>query len=154
MPGHSVAQIIQPNLLTPHTLPHPRDANLCLASISKRNSNHHLAPAPRSSSGINLNSIILIIALEKFRAMSGWWRGLHLQREPGARVHGIALAEGIWDLFDIDRIKRNPDPDAPTLAWIVDEDELALLRIGDIAKKASAVLVVERASVPAVRVGV
>jgi hypothetical protein len=86
--------------------------------------------------------------------VSGWWRGLHLQREPGARVHGIALAEGIRDLFDIDRIKRNPNPDAPTLAWIVDEDELALLRIGDIAKQASAVLVIERASVPAVRVGV
>jgi hypothetical protein len=86
--------------------------------------------------------------------MSGWWRGLHLQREPGARVHGIALAKGIRDLLDIDRIKRNPDSDAPTLAWVVDEDELALLRIGDIAKEASTVLIVERASVPAMRVGV
>jgi hypothetical protein len=152
MPGHSITQIIQPNLLTPNTLSHFRYTNLRLTTISKRDSNHHLALAPGSSSSINLNGIILI-AFEKSRAMSRWWWGLHLQWEPGTRVHRITFTERIRDFFDVDRVKRNPDSDTPTLARIVNKDKFALFGLGDIAKEASSVLFGELASVPAVRVG-
>lgn len=136
MPRHPIPQIIQLNLLTPLTLPHPRRSNLSLPPIRQRHRNHSASSpgAPR------LNIRIDIIVLKKATAMRGRRRGLHLHREPGARIHRVTFAEGVRDLVDIDRVESDADADAAALDGVFDEDEFALLGFGEVAEEGCAIV--------------
>lgn len=67
---------------------------------------------------------------------------MHLQREPAARVDGVGLAERVRDLVDVDGVEGDADADARVLGRVLDEDELALLALAEVAEEGDVVVVV------------
>lgn len=69
-------------------------------------------------------------------------RALHLHREPGARIHAVRLAVRVRDLLSVDRVERDADADTRSvLGRVLDEDEFALARLGDVAEERGRVFV-------------
>lgn len=147
MPRHAIPQIIQLDLLRARAGPHARDVDFALAAIRERHADGRaaLAPSPSAAAatGLDLIAVIVVVALEESAAPRRRRRALHLQREPAARVDGIALAEGVRDFFDVDGVESYADPDSAALAWIVYENEFALLALRDVAKEGVTFLLVE-----------
>jgi hypothetical protein len=140
VPGHAIPQLIDAHLLTPQALPHARRRDLGLAAIGQRHADHGPPPPPlpRAHPGAHLVPV-LVVVLEEARAVRRRRRVLHLHREPAAREHAVALPERVRDLVDVDRVERHPDAHARVLGRVLDQDELALLAVGQVAEERHAV---------------
>lgn len=149
MPRHPIPELIDPDLPLSVRPPHPRDRDL--QPIHRADRDHHgggaAAATPPSAAArvrlrIGIVTIIISIALEEPRAMRGGRGVLHLHGEPGAREDGAGFAEGVRDLVCVDGVEGGADADAVLVArGLVDDDELWLLRVGDVGEEGEAVVI-------------
>lgn len=135
MPCHTVPQLIDTDLLPAKAPAHSRGAHLCRRPVGQRNRDHSAAP---TSARV---CVVVVVAVEEAGPVARWRRVLHLHWEPGARVHGVALTEGIGNLVCVDRIEGYADADSLILGWVVDNDEFTFLGLGYISKEGDAVII-------------
>ncbi|CAN5951403.1 unnamed protein product [Sphagnum jensenii] len=136
VPRHPISQIIQLDLFAPLTLPHPRRRHLGFSAIPQRNLHH----GPSSLGAPRVFGIVHVVVFEEAASAGRGRRRLHLQREPGARVDGVALAEGVGDLVDVHGVERDAHAHPASLARVIDEDELSLLGLGNVAEQRAAIV--------------
>lgn len=134
MPCHPVAQLIDSDLLLTDSPPRARDADITDAGDGDSG-----AAASATSARVRLS--VVVVVLEEADSV-GRWRGiLHLHGEPGAGEDGAALAEGVGNLVRVHGIEGGTDADALLLGGLIDDNELGLLGLGDVAEEGQAVLV-------------
>ena len=134
VPRHAVAQLVDADLPLAGCPAHAWDGDLADAGDGDEGA------GATTGARVHLNAIIVVV-LEEADAVGRWRRVLHLHREPGARVHGAALAEGVRDLVRVDCVEGSADADALLLGRLVDDDELGLLGLGDVAEEGEVVVV-------------
>ena len=59
----------------------------------------------------------------------------HLDGEVGARINGVGLAVGVWDLVHVDFVEDDLDADATAALGVVDEDEFAAFAVWELAEE-------------------
>ena len=134
VPRHAVAQLVDADLPLAGRPAHARDGDLADAGDGDKGAG--AATAAR----VHLDTIVVVI-LEETYAVGRRRRVLHLHGEPGARVHGAALAEGVRDLVGVDGVEGRTDADALLLSGLVDDDKLGLLGLGYITEEGEVVVV-------------
>ena len=138
-PDESVSEVVQPHLLGPHALSHPRDGHLAIISIGHWNLDHDrvpdgLTPRPAGAATVDLDLVIAHIILEELTTSCAWGWALHLSREVATWVDGSPFTERIRDLLGVDILKLDAHPEAAAALVVVDENKLPLLSLRDIGK--------------------
>lgn len=141
-PGHAIAQVIEPHLLSTERFPHPGNGNLALLAFAHWDLDHDSAASfgtPCCATAFRVGSaIILHVAqvISKELAARGARRwALHLTREVRARVDASALAETVGNLASVDAVKSDSDAKAAVPVAVLDENELALLCFGNVGEE-------------------
>ena len=133
-PCHTVAEIVQLDLSRSSRLAHPRDSDILLAIVAHRDLDH-----PRTAASLSalclLDAIVLDVVGEEVRASGTGRRALHLSREVAARIDTGALAEAVWDFVGVHPLQSDAHPKAGSSHIVLDEDELALLGLGNVGEE-------------------
>lgn len=140
-PSHAVAEIVEPDLLAPGALARARDGDLALGPIRERDLDHDPvttagASGPPGAAAIDLDVVVVQVLLEEAAPGGTRGRALHLPREVAAGEDRGALAEGVGDLLGVDVLQRHADTEAAAALVVVDQDELALLGVGNVREQA------------------